>query len=153
MYHTHMHDHQLASGMYGAMLVTEPGETFDAERDHVIVISRGGPGRHQPVLINGDRRPRMSWKAGVRHRIRFVNITPDDIFVVSLAKVDTPVEWLPIAKDAAPVQAVPRPAVETMAAGETFDFEYDARPGRGLLWVNVRTASGFWEAQGRVTLQ
>ncbi len=88
MYHTHMHDHQLASGMYGAMLVTEPGESFDAERDHVIVISRGGPGRHQPVLINGDRRPKMSWKAGVRHRIRFVNITPDDISVVSLAKVD-----------------------------------------------------------------
>jgi FtsP/CotA-like multicopper oxidase with cupredoxin domain len=153
MYHTHMHDHQLASGMYGAMLVTEPGETFDAERDHVIVIGRGGPGRHQPVLINGDPRPKVSWKAGVRHRIRFVNITPDDIFVVSLAKVDTPVEWLPIAKDAAPLRGVPKPAVETMAAGETFDFGYDARPGRGLLWINVRTASGYWEAQGRVTLQ
>lgn len=153
MYHTHMHDHQLASGMYGAMLVTEPGETFDAERDHVIVISRGGPGRHQPVLVNGDPRPKMSWKAGVQHRIRFVNITPDDIFVVSLAKVETPVEWLPVAKDAAPLRSVPKPAVETMAAGETFDYEYDARPGRGLLWINVRTASGYWEAQGRVTLQ
>lgn len=153
MYHTHMHDHQLSSGMYGAMLVMEPGETADTERDHVIVIGRGGPGRDAPVLLNGEERPQLSWKAARRHRVRFVNITPDDIFVVSLAKVETPVEWRPIAKDAAPVQDVVKPAVETMAAGETFDFEYDAGPGRGLLWINVRTPSGSWQAQGRVTLQ
>ena len=31
MYHTHLHDNrQLTSGLYGAMLVVEPGETFDA---------------------------------------------------------------------------------------------------------------------------
>lgn len=152
-YHTHMHDHQLPSGMYGAMLVVEPGETVDAQRDHVIVIGRGGPGRHAPVLLNGEERPKLSWKAGRRHRVRFVNITPDDIFVVSLAKVETPVEWLPIAKDAATFQGVLNPAVETMAAGETFDLEFDAGPGRGLLWINVRTPSGSWQAQGRVSIQ
>ena len=29
IYHTHLHDHrQLSSGLYGAMIVTEPGETL-----------------------------------------------------------------------------------------------------------------------------
>ena len=36
IYHTHLHDHrQLSSGLYGAMIVIEPGETFDPATDHV----------------------------------------------------------------------------------------------------------------------
>jgi FtsP/CotA-like multicopper oxidase with cupredoxin domain len=47
MYHTHLHDRvQLTSGLYGAMIVLEPGETLDEGTDHVVVIGRGGP---QPV--------------------------------------------------------------------------------------------------------
>jgi len=46
MYHTHLHDHrQLTSGLYGAMLVLEAGETFDASTDHVIVLGRRGSAR------------------------------------------------------------------------------------------------------------
>ena len=45
MYHTHLHDHrQLTSGLYGAMLVVEPGETFDEATDHVFVMGRERPG-------------------------------------------------------------------------------------------------------------
>ncbi len=77
IYHTHLHDdRQLTSGMYGGMVVVEPGETFDPDLDHVVVIGRSGPERNAPALLNGSREPLLVWKAGARHRVRFVNITP-----------------------------------------------------------------------------
>jgi len=157
IYHTHLHDErQLTSGMYGALLVLDPGQTFDPAFDHVVVIGRGGPGTGVPAVLNGGREPELSWKAGARHRIRFVNITPGDIFVVSLANADGPVTWCPLTKDGAPVpsgQAATRPSTQTMAVGETFDFEYDAPAGRQSLWINVRTPAGRWQVQGHVTVK
>ena len=36
IYHTHLHDYrQLSSGLYGPLIVTEPGETLDPDTDHV----------------------------------------------------------------------------------------------------------------------
>ena len=134
MYHTHLHDeHQLTSGMYGALLVLEPDQTFDPTLDHVVVIGRGGPGRAAPAVLNGEREPLFVWKAGARHRLRFINITPGDIFVTSLGTSDAPVSWRPLTKDGAPVppgQGMDRPATQTIAVGETFDFDVPgtARP-------------------------
>ena len=104
IYHTHMHDdHQLTSGMYGALLVLEPGETYDPALDHVVVIARGGPGRDAPTILNGARAPHFTLKSGQAHRFRFINITSDDIFVVSVGTSDGPVSWRPLTKDGAPV--------------------------------------------------
>jgi manganese oxidase len=157
MYHTHLHDdRQLTSGMYGALLVLEPDEAFDPTLDHVVVIGRAGPGHDAPAALNGDHEPRFVWKAGARHRIRFINITPGDIFVAALATADGPVSWSPISKDGAPVppgQAAARPATQTIAVGETFDFEYDAPAGRQSLWMNVRTPAGRWQVQGRIVVK
>ena len=91
IYHTHLHDYrQLSSGLYGPLIVTEPGETFDPATDHVIVLGRSGLASEEPsllaepdsVVMNGERAPRFVWKAGARHRVRLINITPDDIFTV-----------------------------------------------------------------------
>jgi len=156
IYHTHLHDHQLASGMYGALLVLEAGETFDPAVDHVVVIGQDGPGIDAPTILNGSRYQRFSWKAGARHRLRFINITPGDVFVTSLAKADGPVQWRLLSKDGAPVppdEAAPEPAMQTIAVGETFDFEFDAPPGRYSLWLNVRTPAGRWAVQGYVALK
>ena len=87
IYHTHLHDfRQLSSGLYGPLIVTEPGEAFDEAVDHVIVILlhrvrhlRGtGSAGSDPasVILNGERVLRFAWKAGQRHRIRLINITP-----------------------------------------------------------------------------
>jgi FtsP/CotA-like multicopper oxidase with cupredoxin domain len=157
IYHTHLHDdRQLTAGLYGALLVLEPDEVFTPASDHVVVISRSGTDPSDPVLLNGERGPQFTWAAATRHRIRFVNITPGDIFVTSLSTADAPVNWQAIAKDGAPVpgaQHAPRPATFTIAVGETFDFEYDAPAGRRGLWINVRTPGGRWEAQGRVVFK
>ena len=75
---------------------------------------------------------------------------------MSLAKADGPVEWRPLTKDGVPVpteDSTPGPATQTMAVGETFDFEYQAPPGRHSLWLNVRTPAGRWVAQGRVVIK
>ena len=43
IYHTHSHDlRQLASGLYGAIVVVDPAQAFDATRDHVVVLGYGG---------------------------------------------------------------------------------------------------------------
>jgi manganese oxidase len=157
IYHTHLHDdRQLTSGMYGALLVLEPGETFDPTFDHVFVIGRAGIGRDAPAVLNGDREPQFIWQAGARHRIRLINITPGDILVASLATAEGPVNWRPLTKDGAPVppgRGAPAPATLTIAVGETFDFEYQAPVGRQRLWMNVRTPAGRWQVQGRVVIK
>ena len=159
IYHTHLHDErQLASGLYGPMLVVDPGEgeTFDPAIDHVLVLGRGGPGRNAPASLNGEREPKFVWKAGVRHRVRLVNITPDDILVVSLQNADGPVSWRPLTKDGVllpPGQCAPRPAKQIIAVGETYDFEYTAPPGRQNVWIEVRSTGGKWQVQGHVIVK
>ena len=92
MYHTHLHDdRQLTSGLYGAMIVLDEGETFDEATDHVIVMGRSRPGTRPTAVLNGQNALRMVWKAGVRHRIRLINITPSDIFAVVLQTTAGPV--------------------------------------------------------------
>ncbi len=153
MYHTHMHDdRQLTSGMYGALVVLEPGETWDPALDHVLVIGRGGPERGAPVVVNGENRPALLLRPDARHRLRLVNITPNDILTVALTTAKEPLIWRPLAKDAVPVAGEPRAAIQRIAVGETYDFEYVAPPGRQTFWLDVRTPSGRWEAQGRVTV-
>ena len=93
IYHTHLHDNrQLTSGLYGAMLVVEPAAAFDDTVDHVLVMGRGGPALDAPAVINGQPAPQMVWTAGRRHRIRLINITPNDVLAIALRTNAAPVD-------------------------------------------------------------
>jgi manganese oxidase len=165
MYHTHLHDErQLPLGLYGPMIVIDSGETFDPETDHVVVVGRSGidPAAPNvifpttPVVLNGDSAPRFRWKTNKRHRVRLINITPSDIFAISLQTSKGPVSWVPAAKDGAPLPPsarAPRPATQTIAVGETYDFDIDVAPGRQNLWIEVRGTDGKWQAQGQVIVR
>jgi FtsP/CotA-like multicopper oxidase with cupredoxin domain len=165
IYHTHLHDfRQLSSGLYGPLIVTGEDDTFDAATDHVMVIGRRGITADiqsilndpSTTLLNGERSPRFTWKAGQRHRVRLINITPDDIFVVALQSADGGAVWTTVAKDGAPMpagEAVSRPARQTIAVGETYEFEYEAPPGRKTLWLEVRSTGGRWQVQGQVLIR
>jgi hypothetical protein len=96
------------------------------------------------------------WKAGTRHRLRLINITPDDVFSVSLQTMDSPVVWRAVTKDGAPVPAaesIPVPARQTIAVGETYDFEYATAQGRKTAWLEVRTPGGKWQAQAQIVIR
>jgi len=164
IYHTHLHDYrQLSSGLYGPIVVMDEGESFDPTTDHVVVVGRTGLTSAAPsvlsepdsVVINGERAPRFVWKAGVRHRVRVINITPDDIFGITLQTADGPSTWRRVAKDGWPLTPTSAsvPARQVIAVGETYDFEYDAPRGRSAAWLEVRTPGGKWQAQGQVIIK
>jgi hypothetical protein len=143
--------------------VTDPGETFDPHTDQVVVIGRKHATQLSSILedaetavINGRRAPQLAWRAGARHRVRLVNITPDDVLTVSLIARDRPATWRPLTKDGAPVpatEAQPAPATIRIAVGETYDFEYEAPSVPATLWLEVRTGSGKWQSQARVVVK
>ena len=61
-----------------------------------------------------------------------------------------------MAKDGAPVpaaEAVTGPAAQTIAVGETYEFDFQAPEGRRGAWLEVRTTGGKWQAQGRVVIK
>jgi manganese oxidase len=130
MYHTHLHDQeQLSGGLYGPLIVVEPGAKFDPEHDHVVVLSRGGPrpteGR---VLFNGGvKPPTLHWRTGQRYRLRFINIAAFDGIGVALRAPEKQLQWRAIARDGAdlpPEQALMQDAHQSTLPGETSDFEY-----------------------------
>ena len=133
IYHTHLDDiRQLSYGLYGPLIVLEPGQSLDPERDRIMLVSVRGPSDNTPILLNGDADPgAIELKQDVRYRFRFINITPHDpLLTVSLLAGSSPVTWRAIAKDGAdlPVaQATERPARQTVSVGETYDFEFEPR--------------------------
>jgi FtsP/CotA-like multicopper oxidase with cupredoxin domain len=166
IYHTHSHDDvQLASGLYGALIVLEPGETFDPAVDHLLVFGMIGrfdpkaPNR-MPVVVNGKAtelnlpegpRPQLRFKAGVANRLRLINITTIAELSVSLMNRTGPLEWQPVGKDGAslpPSERQLRPASRhVVAVGETYDFVVTPRSG-GPIWLELRYApSGMWVQQ------
>jgi FtsP/CotA-like multicopper oxidase with cupredoxin domain len=157
IYHTHLHDNrQLTSGLYGALVVVEPDAPFDESVDHVFVLGRGGPAVEAPVVVNGQSSPKAVWTAGRRHRIRLINITPNDTVSVSLRTNAAPVTWRPLAKDGASLpsaRCTPASAAQIIGVGETYDFEYEAPPGRQMLWLEVRSPGGKWLTQGQVIVR
>ncbi len=136
IYHTHLDDEaQLSGGLYGPMIVLEPGSKFDSGAEQVFVIGAwGGPRSGNPesplsALLNGSAQPPgLHWHAGERYRIRLINISSAIVGVLSLAGVEGPVPWLARAKDGAdlpPGQRVVQHANQVIAPGETYDFEYE----------------------------
>jgi FtsP/CotA-like multicopper oxidase with cupredoxin domain len=144
IYHTHWHDElQLVTGMYGALIVSEPGNPFDPETDKVFVISGGGQGAG-PTLLNGLAQPPfLRLRVGLKYRFRFINITADATGPrVALREVREGgglLSWRALAKDGADLpsgQAVMKPADQPIAVGETYDFELQIdHPGEVRLEV------------------
>ncbi len=129
IYHTHLNDYQqLSTGLYGPLVIVEPGRSFDPATDKIFILSQGGPDEEKdPLLMNGSATPpAQDWKQGVTYRLRFIGITPAPDVEVSLLQGDKTLEWHPIAKDGAAFDArrAATPALQDINPGETFDFEF-----------------------------
>lgn len=129
MYHTHMNDLvQLGSGLYGPLIVVPEGTTFQPDSDKVLLLSRNGKRKDGELLLNGSTAPApLELRAGIRYRLRFIDILANNSIVISAFQDGKPIEWIPIAKDGAdlaPIQSVASPALLTIAPGETYDFNF-----------------------------
>jgi len=130
IYHTHLNDlEQLTSGLYGAIVVLDPGKQFDPRTDHVYVAGWDGDEVPANMVVNGDSAPPpVEMRLGVPHRLRLVNIGVAGAVRFSLRKDTTVVSWRALAKDGADLpaaQATIRPAIQALAVGETYDFTFD----------------------------
>jgi FtsP/CotA-like multicopper oxidase with cupredoxin domain len=135
MYHSHFNESmQMGSGLYGPIIVLEPGERFDPETDRIFFFGTAGTGTN-PVfgpfpsfVMNGQTQPEaMTLKAGARYRLRLFNLAGDMPLLISLNAGEAPVSWRPVAKDGyrlPPSQSAPRAAVVVFDPGEIYDFEY-----------------------------
>ena len=134
MYHSHFNESmQMGSGLYGPIIVLEPGERFDPETDRILFFGTAGTttnpvfGPYPGFVMNGKTQPEpMNLKAGTRYRLRLFNLAGDQPLQVSLDSGTTPVSWRPVAKDGYPLppsQTAPRAAVLVSDPGEIYDFE------------------------------
>lgn len=135
MYHSHFSEaKQMGSGLYGPIIVLEPGQRFDPETDRILFFGTAGTsvnvlvGPFPSYLMNGSTQPGpITLKAGTRYRFRLFNLAGDLPTMVSLNQRDTPVEWRAVAKDGYPLaatQAVVKPAMLVFDPGEIYDFEF-----------------------------
>ena len=135
MYHSHFDEFgQIASGLYGSIVVLDRGKHYDGETDRVLVLSDDGPtqnlirGPFPRALLNGQAQPKpMQLQSGVTYRFRLINIRTDYAATVSIFDDGEPAQWRVIAKDGADLpasQATMRAATLTFAAGEIYDVEF-----------------------------
>jgi FtsP/CotA-like multicopper oxidase with cupredoxin domain len=151
IYHTHWHNFlQLTGGLYGPLIVLSPGQKFDPETDIPVMIGLGGAfDLKSPILLNGSAQPEpLRLKAGVKYRLRFINITANgNGFQVSLLGGASPVRWRPVAKDGEdlpPAQAIEQQARLTIAVGETYDFEFEPATKGDLRLEVLRPFNRTW---------
>jgi len=151
IYHTHADDiRQVARGLYAPLIVLEPGERWDPQTDHVLMIGGAYEKEKYVVALNGSTSPRpLELRAGVRHRFRVINMTVDEDadlswFASALTSDSTLVSWRAIAKDGANLpdrMATARSATLHIAPGETYDFEITPRAGDSRIVVSSASNS------------
>jgi FtsP/CotA-like multicopper oxidase with cupredoxin domain len=128
IYHTHIDDiRQMESGLYGPLIVLEPGAAYDSTTDHTVVFGWHEFPDSLLVLLNGSAHPApLVLRAGKTHRLRIIMIPPAGTADVELRSDTGLVAWRAVAKDGADLpshQATVRPARQRISVGETFDFE------------------------------
>lgn len=135
MYHSHFNEEfQINGGLYGPIVVVEPGQKYDPATDRIMFFSSAGPwenvisGPASPTLLNGEKQPApIELRSGVKYRFRLINMTGDLETQFQLSRDGKPELWRAMAKDGATLplfQATRRPAALVFSPGEIWDFEY-----------------------------
>ncbi len=131
IYHSHLRDaEQVASGLYGQIIVLKENEHYDPRTDHSYVVAwkTTEPRSMQDVELNGTYEQTVQYaKSGETHRIRFVNIAPAGEMVVKMMKDSIPVPIKFIAKDGNELPARQQTMIkesQLLGVGETADFEF-----------------------------
>jgi hypothetical protein len=108
-----------------------------------MLLSWSGEREPPKFLINGDSVTRtLRFKAGVKHRFRFINIAPAGRPAIWLVRDSIPERWRAVAKDGADLpatQSTVGPAVVRADVGEIYDVEWlPPAPGEYALRTGPR---------------
>ena len=144
IYHVHNETgDELAAGLYGPLVVLEPGEAPDPR--HIFVIADPGPAGHDPTarppFVNGTTTPpAQELVVGRTYRLRIITISANAFYWVRMEQDGTGYPWRAVARDGA--ELPPEQQVEmrgyAAAAGSTRDFEITpAVPGVLALSVDA----------------
>ena len=156
MYHSHFdEERQLASGLYGPLLVMEPGRRFDPDADRPWVLSQQLPVVGGAILLNGASAPVVDLVRGRTYTIRLINIAPSIPLTFALLEDSVPVRWRAVAKDGADLpshQAKDRPALLQIGVGEAYDFVF-VPPRAGTLRIIARGPAGPIRLTGEVRVR
>ena len=154
MYHTHFNElRQQIGGLVGALIVLEPGESWDPSRDLLFVISDDDKGG---LLINGAASPpEKDLRTGTRYRIRIASIAAfRQNLLVRIMRDSSTVSWRPVAKDGFTLpaaQALVGPSSARVSSGETADFSFiPESEGDFKLQIGVPSRSAAFQTQGIV---
>lgn len=128
IYHSHYNDvNQVSTGLYGALIVREPGEA-PSRNDLVFLLAGDGPEDNAPFLLNGDSHPdKLLLVKGRTYRLRFISMRTAQGRTIRLLKNGQPVQWLRWAKDGSDLPIALRvvvPAEQMLLPGETFDYVF-----------------------------
>ncbi len=134
VYHSHLNDiQQLVRGLYGAIVILEPGQVFDPTTDHLFVA--GWADSLEYWVVNGDSVPPPTRVTpGVTNRLRMINIAPAGQRTIRLfaGNDTTATTWRVVARDGADVPIEWRRvelARVRVAVGNTVDVEFIPEAG------------------------
>jgi len=158
IYHTHAAEpNQLSGGIYGALIVLEPGELFDAEHDRILVLgSRDESFFATRLTLNGAEQPNpMVFNRGVKYRLRLINMGADLAANFLLGSKEQPATWSAVAKDGATLPtrlAKSGDASFHIASGETYDFEFKSDTA-GEIPLQVENAVNKAKVLGKIVVR
>jgi FtsP/CotA-like multicopper oxidase with cupredoxin domain len=140
IYHTHAADpKQISGGVYGGLIVLEPGESFDLEHDRLLVIGTRDPSFYSTrITVNGSEElGPLVFNRGATYRLRVINMGSNLSANLQLGSAEHPATWRAVAKDGATLPArlaVPGDALLHIASGETYDFEFQPVASGEFSW-------------------
>ena len=152
IYHSHMDDvWQVAGGLAGPLIVLEPGTTLDPSRDHVVMLTTPHEAKYwgTAIDVNGTvAPPPIAMVAGVRQRLRLINLTTfdADVFARVVSTDAPPLTWRLRARDGIDLersQVAPRDVVVTIGATRDLEFVAPATGHYALQIVPDRSSPAY----------
>jgi manganese oxidase len=159
IYHSHFNDvHQIASGLYGPIIVMGENQTYDPKTDHLYIVGwrTSNIQSFEDIVLNGGfQQPLQNARTGETHRLRLINIQPAGDIKIKIFKDGVPVVIKSVAKDGTDLPRLQQNFLKETAffgAGETADFEFKPlKAGIYELQVIVVEGQYFWTQKWIVT--
>ncbi len=150
IYHSHFDDaNQIASGLYGPIIVMGENQTYDAKTDHLFIVGwrTSEIKALEDIVLNGRyEQPQQEARVGETHRLRLINIQPAGDIKIRMQKDSLSVPIKFIAKDGTDFPIIQQVFVNESAffgVGETADFEFKPLKA-GIYYLQVVLIEGVY---------